>query len=118
MMVVLPDSLPAINSNVRAHWAVRARETREWRETVGWLARAERAGDLGRIDVVLYATPPDRRRRDRHNLTPCLKAALDGLVDAGVVADDTPEFVRADRVELHEPDGVRRWRWRIEVTAV
>lgn len=120
MRITLPDDLPPANMNVRSHWAVSARETRLWRETVGWMALAWRrerhVGRYGRVvHVVLHATPPDRRRRDRHNLTPCLKAAVDGLIDAGVIADDTPEHVVSDRVELHPADGVRAWRWLLEV---
>jgi crossover junction endodeoxyribonuclease RusA len=35
----------------------------------------------------------DQRRRDPHNLVPTVKPIVDGLVDAGLVPDDTPEWV-------------------------
>lgn len=56
----------------------------------------------------------DRRRRDRDNLLASLKAAFDGLADAGVVQDDAglthlPVIVDVDkanpRVELHITPG-------------
>jgi Holliday junction resolvase RusA-like endonuclease len=37
-----------------------------------------------------------KRRRDIDNAIGCLKATYDGLVDAGVVEDDTPEFMVRD----------------------
>lgn len=39
------------------------------------------------------------------NLVPTLKAAADGLVDAGVVRDDTPDLMTKVMPILHEPDG-------------
>lgn len=38
------------------------------------------------VELELYATPPDRRRRDLDNL---LKAVLDGLVHGGAITDDS-----------------------------
>ena len=37
--------------------------------------------------------PRDKRRRDPSNLIATQKPILDGLVDAGLVPDDTPEYV-------------------------
>lgn len=34
------------------------------------------------------------RRRDPHNFYPTIKPIIDGLTDAGLWPDDTPEFVR------------------------
>lgn len=48
---------------------------------------------MGRCDVVLTWVVNDRRKRDEENVVPVLKALCDGLVDAGVVPDDTPAFM-------------------------
>ena len=47
--------------------------------------------------------PRDRLRRDQDNLVPTLKPCIDGLVDAGVIPDDTPEYV-SWRVVIDLPD--------------
>ena len=48
---------------------------------------------VGRVEVTMTWTVKDRRRRDDENPVSTLKALCDGLVDAGVVPDDTHEFM-------------------------
>jgi Holliday junction resolvase RusA-like endonuclease len=77
-----------INANERLHWAVRARRTRDLKADAFRVARAARVPRMDRIRVVGVVHPPDRRRRDPHNLYPTLKAYIDGIVMAGVLVDD------------------------------
>jgi len=42
---------------------------------------------------VTFGVRDPGRRRDPHNYMPTVKAIIDGLVDAGVWPDDTPEDV-------------------------
>lgn len=56
-------------------------------------ARSRALPAMGRCDVVLTWVVNDRRKRDEENVVPVLKALCDGLVDAGVVPDDTPAFM-------------------------
>lgn len=56
-------------------------------------ARGRTLPAMGRCDVTLTWVVNDRRKRDEENVVPVLKALCDGLVDAGVVADDTPAFM-------------------------
>lgn len=73
----------------------KARQTRALRELAGWKARALRIGPQAeRIDVGLIWAVTTGHRRDEENLVATLKPLCDGLVDAGVVPDDTPEFMR------------------------
>lgn len=57
-------------------------------------ARAEEAKipALERIAVELHYAPRDKRRRDPMNLVATLKPVEDGIVDAGVIPDDTPDY--------------------------
>lgn len=85
---------PPISANSRMHWAQRSKITRQIRSRTAALAVEHCVPALGRCDVSLYYRPRDSRRRDADNLVPILKAACDGLVDAGIVPDDVPAFMR------------------------
>ncbi len=102
--------------NDRNHWSVDAEIKAEWRMLTAAYARRAIPKHLGPVQVVLHAYPPTNHRRDADNLTPNLKAAVDGLRDAGVLEDDTPEHVTRSYVQLHKsPEGFRQWVWRLVV---
>ena len=66
-------------------------------ETV-WEGTAASAAALGTgpqppSTVAFLFDVPDSRRRDPMNYYSTIKALVDGLVDAGLWSDDTPEFV-------------------------
>lgn len=63
-----------------------------------WPDRESRA--CGPATVWVHLPFTTARRRDPHNFVPCVKAIVDGLVDAGVWPDDTPEWVRVMEPEL------------------
>ncbi len=79
---------PPLRENDRKHWRAKAPITREIRERAAWRARAAGIPRLTRCQVHLVWSVTDKRRRDSAAPNPTLKAAIDGLVDAGVVADD------------------------------
>jgi crossover junction endodeoxyribonuclease RusA len=85
-------SLP-LSLNDRGHWAPRARRVAEVRSWASWAARAARIPPLTHATVGLVWYVPDRRRRDADNAAGTSKPAADGLVDAGVVPDDAPEYM-------------------------
>lgn len=87
-----PWTRPPLTANQRLHWAKRAELTRAVR---GWAAYTFSGATFpnGPVTVDLTWHVPDRRRRDADNLVPTLKALCDGLVDAGVAADDTPDLM-------------------------
>lgn len=94
----LPWTAPPCSANDRDHWRVKARKVAEIRETARCLVLTQ-VGDHGepmpeRIRVGLTYTPRDNRRRDPDNLVvPLYKALVDGIVDSGLVVDDTPQYV-------------------------
>jgi crossover junction endodeoxyribonuclease RusA len=92
--VALPVGLQLMNSNDRVHWSKRAKVSSLIRTTARGLCKDIPKGLLKvKIRAVYYA--PDNRRRDVSNLFPSVKAAVDGLVDAGVIKDDNDKFVVA-----------------------
>jgi len=84
------------NAERRWHHLERAAKVRDTRDAFGWLAKAEQVPSLTAIKV--YATPLAKDRRWKQDVGACfpaVKAAIDGLVDAAVLPDDSPEFVTA-----------------------
>lgn len=92
---------PLMSMNDRLHWSARARLARSWRHAAHIAARntintpSSSRGPLplppSTVTVVLPVR--DRRRRDPHNYFATVKPVIDGLVDAGLWPDDTPEWV-------------------------
>jgi crossover junction endodeoxyribonuclease RusA len=99
----LPMSRP-LSLNGREHWRRKAALVKRVRLLA--FAKAQHVGvpALPRIAVELHYVPRDRRRRDPLNLVATLKPVEDGLVDAGVVPDDTPEYVEPTMPRLDPPD--------------
>lgn len=94
--IEFPQPTELLNMNDRNPWYVERRRARAWRSAVYLYAiqqiRPPRACGPSLVELTLPVV--DRRRRDPHNFAPTLKHAVDGLVDAGLWPDDTPEWVR------------------------
>jgi crossover junction endodeoxyribonuclease RusA len=111
-VVRLPWAKPPASANDRDHWRVKARKVADIRDVACNLmlaaARRERPTSTlpKRITVGLTYVPRDKRRRDPDNLVvPLFKALVDGIVDSGLVPDDTPEFVVRSMPQILPPDG-------------
>lgn len=101
--VPLVGEKPPLTANQRLHHMEKARRTKLVREHVAWRARQAGIGPQDYVIVQLHYQPGDHRRRDPSNLVPTQKPAVDGLVDAGVVPDDTPRYVGELMPVIHEP---------------
>ena len=73
----------------------RASLTKEWREAFAWLAKAEQIPAMSWISVTVEPHQKGGRLQDVGACNPAVKAAIDGLVDAGILPDDSPEYVRS-----------------------
>lgn len=111
----LPD-LPVYNANSRGHWRQRAEQVKAWREMVCWLARADRIPPLDAVEVELMMIPADRRRRDCDNTVGVLKPCIDGLRDAGVLAEDHAQIVQAVTCRITHPQpSLPAHRWLLTI---
>lgn len=91
---------PLLNMNQRHHWARDRAEARAWRTAAMIAARNANVRHLPPCYVTVVLPVRDRRRRDPANFTKTVKPIVDGLVDAGVWADDTPEYVTTTEPRL------------------
>lgn len=95
---ILPIPAPCdwIRSNDRRHFHATAALTRTWREAAAWRARQERLPKITvPVEITAVIHRADRRKADAPNSWPSVKAAIDGLVDAGVLVDDDDTRVLA-----------------------
>ncbi|KQN99674.1 hypothetical protein ASF21_12770 [Arthrobacter sp. Leaf234] len=92
--LVVPAPADWINLNQRLHWATRAKLTRAWRSATHIRARqACLVMGLDRVSITITVTKPTNRAYDVHNLMPTAKAVVDGLIDYGLCADDSNQYV-------------------------
>lgn len=117
VVIELPAGLRLLNANQRLHYKRRMEFTSQLRAAameavsdcpalVEALAAAKPGALFQRAHVLGILHPPTDGRRDPANWYPSFKAAVDGLVDAGVLEDD-------DHTRLLGPDmrlGAKRKR--------
>lgn len=103
----LPWTAPPASANDRdRHWAIKAAKVAHIRSEAMRAVAAVPGMRDGRIAVGLTYVPRDKRRRDPDNLVvPLFKALCDGIVDAGIVPDDTPAYMVRSMPVIAAPDG-------------
>jgi len=97
------DVRPPLTANQRLHWREIAERKRILRNGASFRAKAARIPALERCEVLLiWVVARADRRRDADNIVNTLKPMADGLVDAGIVPDDTPDLMvkPMPRIEL------------------
>ena len=91
---ILGKPKPANSFSKTSHWAL-THETKTWREAAEAAAKAHRLPALTppvAIYIHHFSSAP-RRKLDPGCVYWAQKAAVDGLVDAGVLSDDSDQFV-------------------------
>ena len=83
-VIILPWPPKALSSNgSHGHWQPKATATATYRAQALWLAKAARVERDPNARLTFDFCPPDRRRRDLHNLFGApAKAIIDGIADA------------------------------------
>lgn len=113
-VVTLPAGMKLLNANDRTHWRTRARITKALREAAEESALDAQIPPLDRATIQAVLHPHDKRRRDAHNWYPSFKAAIDGIVDAGVLPDDDGKHLLEVKVVLGTP--VRHTQVALHIT--
>lgn len=97
--IELPAGLPLLNANQRLHHKPKGKLTKAIRNAahqavtedpaiMAALAEAKPGPLFQRAHILGIVRPRSNRRMDPANLYPSFKAAVDGLVDAGLFEDD------------------------------
>ncbi len=104
-----PDAV--INANDRLHWAIKSGRTKSWRRRTYLAAiTAQRRGVLERAEWdrtvkheigISFPVASLNHRRDGANWHPTFKACIDGLVDHGMLPDDSGAFVVTSEPTFH-----------------
>lgn len=85
---------PTLNEMNNVHYMKRAKMKEEWEELVIRACRENGIRPMGRASITLELWFPDKRRRDLDNYGGFgFKWILDGLVKAGVLKDDSTDYV-------------------------
>jgi crossover junction endodeoxyribonuclease RusA len=80
----------SLNAERKAHWSKRAEQARLWRERF-WAEGLKQRVRFERVEITVEIA--QKRLMDAGNAYPTIKAAIDGLVDARVIPNDTPKHV-------------------------
>ena len=98
LTLTLPGLPPLNTSATRRHRMVQHREARRWKELVVALVGRQRPPKpLSRAHLLVVRH--SSRIADRCNMAQAAKAAVDGLVAAGVLLDDSPQVLVTERYE-------------------
>jgi Holliday junction resolvase RusA-like endonuclease len=83
-----------LNKERTVHHMVRAKVVKEWRQAFCELAQEAMVPSMNQIEVTVQPYVFNARyRQDVGACFPQVKAAIDGLVDAGVLIDDNANIV-------------------------
>lgn len=104
LTITMPIPPQPLWQNRPCHWTKKSKAVREYKEKAYTKSlakigkRPKPQWPAGTLDVVFYW--PDKRRRDPMNALAALKPAVDGMVGAGVLADDDKLMPGSTRFEI------------------
>lgn len=106
----LPAPPEECRPNARVHWRVKAAAAKEYRYACKVLALNERNAKSGfyplpaPVSMSVTFLLKDKRTRDWDNLIAAFKPGLDGIVDAGIISDDSVWVIRHPSFAVCESD--------------
>lgn len=85
----------SLNTERTWHHHQRARIVKEWREAFFWLAKEAHVPALPAAHIEVRIGQLKYKLVDVGNHLPSAKAAIDGIVDAGVLKEDNPRYLKS-----------------------
>lgn len=97
----IPPSLNKIISEAKKHWSRYSRQKKEWLEDVYYQVLQQKPKKFTTpVSVIIELNFKDKRRHDPDNYTP--KFIHDGLVEAGILQDDSFKQIQELTIRLGE----------------
>ena len=90
--ITVPAPAAFINTNTRYHRMAKANLTKAWRHA-GYVAARNHPPLTPPVRIIAHIYKPRLGRYDPNNLGDTTKAIVDGLVDAGLLTDDSYKHV-------------------------
>ena len=81
------------NAERNWHHMKRAKHVKEWREAFHWLAKTHKP--LAHATITIEPWQKGGILADVAACNPAAKAAIDGIVDAGILKDDSPQYLHS-----------------------
>jgi hypothetical protein len=114
--LTIPPPARWLNANDRTDLRRQTPDRRAWRDAAGVHALAARLPHLGCAHILAVLRFGDRRKRDVHNYYPTIKAVVDGLIDYGLLPDDSSEYLIGPDLRIGLPVPPRRFGQSGELT--
>lgn len=126
--LTIPAPAPILSANdTGGHWARTAPTVAAWRDAAcTWARKGRLPKGLQRVEIHLDLWFPVKRNRDRENYNATLKPIIDGLTTPrrrgqpgyGLIPDDTPTYLAASSIELHEGKAPARSAFGLAVVTI
>lgn len=91
--LTIPAPAIWLNANQRTDLRRQTPDRRAWRDAGRVYATQRKLPKLQRAHIVAELRFADARHRDVHNLYPTIKALIDGLIDYGLLPDDSHHYL-------------------------
>jgi crossover junction endodeoxyribonuclease RusA len=91
--LTIPAPAIWLNANQRTDLRRQTPDRRAWRDAGRVYAMQAKLPKLQRAHLLAELRFSDERRRDVHNLYPSIKALVDGLIDYGLLPDDSHHYL-------------------------
>lgn len=113
IIIDIPDTHPllSINKLMSEHWRTRQKSSKYWRQA-GYESVKDSPPLEPPVTCDVYIYRPRAGRYDPGNYYPTAKAIIDGMVDAGILPDDSFEYL--DGAHLHH-GGTDKENPRLEI---
>lgn len=112
---ILTGTLPDLNAELNAaktHWSIYSRHKKKWTNDVAWQVKAQIRNIIDKPIKLSIKYYLNNQKKDPDNIVFAKKYILDGMVNSGILPNDTLQWIKG----FSEDFELDRSNPRIEVT--